>query len=291
MKEKGYIEGKHLSEKAIFCVRSGMPPLNYEEFLKRKYLGLEEVIYIRPLLFTEKFDGLYDFVKKGETFTEDDVYVKEKLITCGKSCYEDNTHQFLFYIEGLTFKYKNIQNPPGEFSYLGTDVLHLLRTMIEIRKIGDLELSTKDMLKIAHSIKYGITLDYSALGGLKGIGHIRANLLKRTLYREGINPPKIGTPTEEFIESLLDYSESEKALQDTLTEILVQDRFRDDTHKEQAERETKYVLKVLLRSKKGFLVDDRILITFGLFLLGDRAIKIKKIELLEEILSYEEVGF
>jgi len=291
LKERGYIEGKHLSEKAVFCVRSGMPPLNYEEFLRRKYLGLERVIYIRPLLFTKKFDGLYDFVKKGETFTEDNHYVKEKLITCGKNCYEDNTHQFLFYIEGLTFKYKNIQNPPGEFSYLGTDVLHLIRTMIEIRKIGDLELSTKDILKIAHSIKYGITLDYSALGGLKGIGHIRANLLKRTLHREGIKPPKIGTPTEEFIESLLDYFGSEKVLQDVLTEILVQDRFRDESHKEQAEREAKYVLKVLSRNKEGFLVDDRILITFGLFLLGDKAIKMRKRKLIEEILSHEEVEF
>ncbi|RUM30466.1 MAG: DEAD/DEAH box helicase [Aquifex sp.] len=291
LKDKGYIEKGKLSEKALFCVRSGMPPVNYEEFLRRKYLGLEEIVYVRPLLFTKKFDGLYDFVKKGDTFLEDDRYVREKLLTCGKGCLKDNTHQFLFYIEGLTFKYRNVKNPPGEFSYLGTDVLHLIRTMLEIKKIGDLDLSLKDFLKIAHSVKYGLTLDYSSLGGLKGAGHVRANLLKKFLYYNSVKVPEIGSPVEELIENLLSEFPSESSIQKALYEILMEERYKGEKFSENAKREAKAVINLLKRNKEGILVDDRILFALGLYLFGNKVIRMKKKEILEEVLNYEEVEF
>jgi len=108
-------------------------------------------------------------------FEEDHFYVLSLLSTCGGSCIEDNTHQFVFYIEGLTFKYKNIQAPPSDFSYLGTDVLHLARTLKEIRSIGDIDWNDLKILTMCHSVKYGISTEYASLGGIKGIGHIRAN--------------------------------------------------------------------------------------------------------------------
>jgi len=291
LKDKGYIEKGKLSDKALFCVRSGMPPINYEEFLRRKYLGLEEIVYVRPLLFTKKFDGLYDFVKKGNTFLEDDRYVREKLLTCGNECLKDNTHQFLFYIEGLTFKYKNVKNPPGEFSYLGTDVLHLIRTMFEIKKIGDLDLTLKDLLRIAHSIKYGLTLNYSPLGGLKGVGHVRANLLKKLLYYNNVKVPEIGSPAEELIENLLLEFPSESAIQKALYDILMEERYREERFSENAKREVKAVINLLKRNKEGLLIDDRILFATGLYLLGNKVIRMKKKEILEEVLNYEEVEF
>ncbi len=270
LKDHGYIEGSRLSDKALFCVRSGMPPVNYEEFLRRKDIGLEPVIYVRPLLFTKRFDSLFDFVRRGETYEEDLAYIREKLLTCGYDCLKDNTEQFLFYIEGLTFKYRNIQIPPGEFSYLGTDVLHLIRNLLEIRKIGDIELTNEEILRLAHSIKYGITEEYASLGGLKGIGHMRANLLKRLLYEENLMPPKIGEPTEKFLSALHENFGSD--LEEKLTEILVRDRFRDESHFQKAKSEAKKVINVLKGNEKGFLIDDRILIAFGIFLLGEKAI-------------------
>ena len=289
LKDHGYIEGNRLSDKALFCVRSGMPPVNYEEFLRRKNTGLEPIIYLRPLLFTKRFDGLFDFVRKGETFQEDWAYVREKLIPCGYECIKDNTEQFLFYIEGLTFKYRNIQNPPGEFSYLGTDVLHLIRHLIEIKKFGDLELTNGEILTLAHSIKYGITPEYASLGGLKGIGHIRANLLKRLLYEENLTPPKVGSPTEELLLLLEDtYG---KELEERLTELLVRERFREESYKQNAKTEARKVINVLKGNKGGLLVDDRILRAFGLFLFGERAIRMKRRELLKEVLSYDEAKF
>ncbi len=289
LKDHGYIEGSRLSDKALFCVRSGMPPVNYEEFLRRRDTGLEPIIYLRPLLFTKRFDSLFDFVKKGETFQEDLAYIREKLLPCGYECLKDNTEQFLFYVEGLTFKYRNIQNPPGEFSYLGTDVLHLIRHLIEIKKFGDLELTNEEILNLAHSIKYGITPDYASLGGLKGIGHMRANLLKRLLYEENLTPPKVGSPTEDLL--LLLQGTFGRGLEEKLTEILLRERFRDESYIQRAKTEARKVINVLKGNREGILVDDRILRAFGLFLLGERAIRMGKRELLREILSHEEVEF
>ncbi len=281
LKDTGYIEKNRLSDKALFCIRSGMSPVNYEEFLRRKLLGLERLIVIRPLLFVKRFEGLYEFVKRGESFPEDEFYIKSKLATCGGECFADNTHQFLFYIEGLTFKYRNIQHPPGEFSYLGTDALHLIRILLDIRSFGDISWSNEEILKIAHSVKYGLTEEFSALGGIKGIGHIRANLLKRLLIEEGLKPPSMGSNTSEFINYLSENLEGK--IEDKLREILERDRYRGNIKR--VEVEAKQVFKRLQSNKEGILIDDRILRTFGMFTIGPRAIRMRKRELLKRCLE------
>ncbi len=286
LKDTGYIEGNRLSDKALFCIRSGMSPVNYEEFLRRRILGLEKLTVVRPLLFVKRFDGLFDFVREGDSFPEDELFIRSKLAPCGSECFEDNTHQFLFYIEGLTFKYRNVQHPPGEFSYLGTDALHLLRVLLDIRKFGDLEWSNEEILKVAHSVKYGLTEEFSALGGVKGIGHIRANLLKRLLIEEGLQPPALGTPTGEFLTYLRENLSGD--LEDRLREILERDRYRGTG--ERVEREVRQVLRRLEGNSRGFLVDDRILRTFGLFLLGPHALRMRKEELLANCLKCESHG-
>jgi len=279
LEDTGYIEKNRLSDKALFCIRSGMSPINYEEFLRRKLLGLEKLITVRPLLFVKRFDGLYEFVKRGESFVEDDLYIREKLAPCGGECFADNTHQFLFYIEGLTFKYPNVQHPPGEFSYLGTDSLHLIRILLDIRGFGDVSWSNEEIIKIAHSVKYGLTEEFAALGGIKGVGHVRANLLKRVIMEEGLKPPRIGAPTDEFIE----YISNAVDLEAKLREILERDRLGGDTQK--VEREVRQVLKRLEGNRGGILVDDRILRAFGLFYLGPEALRMRKRELLERVLE------
>ena len=282
LKEKGYIEGKKLSEKALFCVRSGMSPVSYEEFLRRKLLGLEKIVVVRPLLFMKTFEGLYDFVRGGETFPEDDMYVRSKVAPCGQECFRDNTHQLLFYVEGLTFKYRNLQHPPGEFSYLGTDVLHLIRVLLDIRSFGDIDWTNREILEIAHSIKYGISPEFSALGGIKGIGHVRANLLKRLLSEEGLKPPKIGEETDAFVETLRSHFGGE--LEDRLIETLIRDRLGDE-NRERAKKEARQVLNRLEGNRGGFLIDERILRTFCVFLMGPEALRMRKGELIKRCLD------
>ena len=280
LEDKGYIEGSRLSDKALFCIRSGMSPVNYEEFLRRKLLGLDRLATIRPLLFVKRFDGLYEFVKRGKSFPEDDLYVRNKLAHCGGECFADNTHQFLFYIEGLTFKYPNLQHPPGEFSYLGTDALHLIRVLLDIRGFGDIDWSNEEILKVAHSVKYGLTEEYAPLGGIKGIGHIRANLLKRVLHEEGLKPPSLGEPTESLLELL---TVNCPDLKSRLEELLLAYRYVEDTKR--AQQEATQVLKRLEGNRSGFLIDDRILRTFGAFALGPESIRLPKKELKERLLG------
>ena len=279
LEETGYIDRGKLSDKALFCIRSGMSPVNYEEFLRRKLLGLDKMVVIRPLLFVKRFDGLYEFVKRGESFVEDDLYIREKLAPCGGECFADNTHQFLFYIEGLTFKYPNIQHPPGEFSYLGTDTLHLIRILLDIRSFGDIPWSNEEILKVAHSVKYGLTEDFSALGGIKGVGHIRANLLKRVMLEEGLKPPSLGMPVEDFLEYLTGSVDLEKKLR----EVLERDRFGSDSQR--VDREVRQVLKRLEGNREGILMDDRILRAFGVFHLGPETMRMRKRELAQRLLA------
>ncbi|MFN3813800.1 MAG: DEAD/DEAH box helicase [Aquificaceae bacterium] len=268
----GYLNGYELTEKALYCIRSGIPPTKFEEFLIRLSLGLDHLVITRPLLHMKKFDSLYDFVKGGESFEEDRYHVAKKLIPCGELCFKDNTDQFIFYIEGLTFKYPNIKNPPGEFSYLATDALHLVRMLIELRKLKLWNLSTMDILHIAHSVKYGVDPRYSSLCGIKGIGHIRANLLKRFMQSQGKQAPPLGSKVEELLNTF-----EEEALE----QILIEDRKLD---RKRAQEEVKRVINVLERNSKGFLIDDRILLAFGLFSMGDVAYRMRKEELLKNII-------
>ncbi|MDQ7039250.1 MAG: DEAD/DEAH box helicase [Aquificota bacterium] len=282
LRETGYIERGRLSEKALFCIRSGMSPLSYEEFLRRKTLGLDRMTVVRPLLFMKSFEGLYDFVRGGETFPEDDLYVRSRVAPCGHECIKDNTHQFIFYIEGLTFKYRNLQHPPGEFSYLGTDVLHLLRVLLDIRSFGDIDWTNREILEVAHSIKYGISPEHSSLGGIKGIGHVRANLLKRLLKEEGMEPPPLGTPADLFADLLRSHFEG--TLEERMVEVLIRERLGEE-NVDRARKEAVQVIRRIENSRGGFLVDDRILRTFGLFLIGPEAIRMRKADLIKKCLD------
>ncbi|MGC8852486.1 MAG: DEAD/DEAH box helicase, partial [Hydrogenobacter sp.] len=275
LESKGYINKGKLTQKAIYCVRSGIPPTHFEEFLRRLSLNMDHLITLRPLLHMKKFDSLYEFVKNGESFIEDYHYVVGKLSLCGQKCFFDNTDQFIFYTEGLTFKYPNISSPPGEFSYLGTDALHLLRMIMELSKLGVWRLNPQEMISIAHSVKYGLTIEYASLSGIKGIGHIRANLLKRLLQEEGILPPPIGSNISDLLE-LLDM----QTLGSRLEQILQEQR---KLEKSRSKEEAKKVIKLLENNKNGLLVDDRILLAFGLFKLGERAYRFKKKELAQII--------
>ena len=273
LRERGYIRRNKLTEKGMFCVKSGIPPTSFEEFLNRTTMDIPLMASIRPLLYTKRFDGLFSFLKNKERFEEDLLSVKGMLYPCGRRCVEDNTYQFLFYAEGITAKYSNIKNPPGEFSYLSTDALHLLRTLKEINREGFYRFSDEDMLRIVHSVKYGIDPQYASLSGIKGIGHIRANLLKEAFDLCNIEPPGICSP----IEILLDFFERKEFSQALLESII---KYRD-LDKKRAKEEVKKIINILENNLKGYMIDDKILLAFWLFEECHDALKKKKRELVE----------
>lgn len=272
----GYLEGYSPSRKGLFCIRTGIPPLNFEEFLKRKNLSLDPISTIRPLLHMKKFDGLFTFLRNIEGSIEDFQLVRGMILSCGESCFRDNTDQLLFYTEGLTVKYPNIKNPPGEFSYLGTDALHLLRTLLEINRQGFYRFSTLDMLQITHSIKYGISPEYSSLAGIKGIGHIRSNLIKEVLKEIGTTAPKICTPVEQFLWTI----ESENFWEILFEKLMLYRRLNKDKAKEELEK----IRKIFKNNQKGYMIDDKVLLAYWLFTEGPSALKRPKWELVELLL-------
>lgn len=270
-----YVQKGKLTEKGIFCIKTGMPPTRFEEFFHRKVLGLELMITVRPLLYMKKFDGLFEFLRRKDRFEEDLELIRAMLLPCGKACLKDNTDQFIFYVEGLTVRYSNLKNPPGEFSYLGTDVLHLIRTLKEIDLRGFYSFPPLEVLKIAHSVKYGIKPEYASLSGIKGIGHIRANLLKEALEESGRKAPPILSPVEPLLENLKDIKE-------LLLDKLVHYR---NMSGERAKEELTKVVRIIHNNRKGYMVDDRILLALGLFSIGPQALGMNRRELVDYFLN------
>jgi len=276
--ENGYADELYRpTSKGLFCLKSGLPPLNFEEFLKRKELPIPLIAKLRPLIYTKRLDGIFPFIKGRNRFKEDMDRVGEILLPCGESCFADNTDQLLFFVFGYTFYYPNISNPPGDFSYLGSDALHLLRTLLELRKIGEFTESNEILLKIAHCLKYGLTENFSPLGGIKGIGHVRANLLKEFLQTEGVNrlsfTQKVGDIFSEF---------SPNGLKENLAYLLMELRNLDERR---ALREANITLSLLKRNSNSLLVDGKILRTFGLFVFGRESLGWKREELLKKVLE------
>ncbi len=271
----GYLEGYNLSQKGLFCVKTGIPPLSFEEFLRRKGLNLDPISTIRPLLHMKKFDGLYSFLKSSESFLEDLKIVRGMLLPCGEECFKDNTDQLLFYVEGLTVKYPNIKNPPGEFSYLGTDALHLLRNLMEINRHKFYRFSSIELLQIAHALKYGIKPEYSSIAGIKGIGHIRANIIKEVFKELNLEPPQIGVPVENFLEMV----KREDFWELLLEKLAKYRKLNPDRAKEELQR----IRKTFQNNRRGYMVDDKIILAYNLFLEGAVALKKTKRELIEAI--------
>jgi len=264
------------TEKGLFCLRSGVPPFNLEEFLRRTKLPLPPEAVVRPLLYTKRFDSLYAFLKERPGFEEHRRLVLDRLVVCGRECLGDNTDQLLFFTSGLTFRYPNLSNPPGEFSYLGSDALHLVRTLLELRRLGLYETTNAEVLTLAHSLKYGLEPEFAPLGGIKGVGHVRANLLKEFLKMEGKEPPRFDQRLGSYLKDL-----RPEELEEGFLTALVELR---NLPPERAKREAKTLVGLLRRNEEAHLVDDRILTALGLFSLGRDALKLRREELLEELL-------
>ena len=268
--EKKYIENNKVTKKGELCLSTGIPPTAYEEFLRRTKINGDVFIKIRPLIWTKRIkDCLKTFL------TDEDVikfYDRSFLEALRPFDYpEDGSHELIFYIKGGLFKIRNIHNPPSEL-YLGTEVLHLSKALI---KISDyFFLSNEDILRIAHSLKYGIDYNFSPIGSIGGIGHIRANAIKLALL---LNHKIKSFNFENKVSDILDLLD-EKTLKDILSMRYI--------HPENIRREAVNILNTLSKNRDKILVDEYILRGVSLFKLDkESALKLPVNELLIKYLE------
>jgi len=135
--------------------------------------------------------------------------------------FNDNTFWLVFYTQGFAVEYPHIERPPGEFSTLRTESLHLFRTLYELKKLKFINWSLMEILQITHAIAYGVPPEYAFLTGIKGIGHIYANYLRRALHEHVSQDklPSLLSPTKELIDVLSGYKDEIKGrLEEELTQ-------------------------------------------------------------------------
>ncbi|MEO0202815.1 MAG: helicase-related protein [candidate division WOR-3 bacterium] len=263
--EKGYIENNKVTIKGEFCLSTGIPPTAYEEFLRRIRIDGDIFVKIRPLIYTKKIkDCLSPFIK-------DEDYAKfydEKYIRILRpfDFPKDGSHELIFYVNGGLFKIENIHNPPSEL-YLNTEVLHLSKAIIRISDY--FFISNEDILRIAHSLNYGLDYNFSPLGSIEGIGHIRANAIKNVIL---LNTKLKRIEFENKVADILDLID-EKSLSEVLS---IRYSFKDNI-----KREVKNILNTLSRQKDKILVSERILRAASIFKLNKHeALRLPLYELL-----------
>jgi helicase len=210
----------------------------------------------------------------------------------GKLVYmEGGTFWLLFYTEGYALEYPYIERPPGEFSTLRTDALHLFRTLYELKRLKFINWSLMEILQITHAIAYGISPKYAFLTGIKGIGHVYANYLRRALHVKVPKNklPSILSPTKELIDVLSSYnSEIEGYLEEELTQ-----RYKAKKKKNAsqiAKQKVQQIAKLIQRQENGWLIDDHILTLAGFCLARQLLPKKKAIEILKSALE-ENIPF
>jgi helicase len=283
LQERGYVFLGKPSQKGNFCIRSGISPLRFEDFLGRLSLNISKIAIVRPLI-PKKLDSFAYFIKEDRL---DPGHKNKVLSMLGGRDFKDNTFWLLFYTGGYALEYPHIERPPGEFSALRTDALHLFRALYELKRLKFINWSLMEILQITHAIAYGISPEYAFLTGIKGIGHIYANYLWRALHEADVPKnklPSLLSPTKELIEVLSD--EVLKKLEEKITERYKAKNKKNAT--QIAQQKTKQILNLIQRQKNGWLIDDHILTIASYSLSNQLLPKKKAVELFKSVLKEEE---
>ncbi len=252
LEKNGFVEDGKLTEIGEVLLEGSISPLAYAEMKRRVNHGIETLLAIRPLFYMRKIkDSLANFLK------EDLEYLKWEFSGIYKHFYfpPDGTDEVWIYINGKLVVYPNISNPPGELGFSHTDVYHLGRALLQLRENGYVFLTDEDILRIMHAYRFGLNLEFSPLGGISGIGFVRANILKRALMDLGIRYVFFGN-----FEFPKDIAES--------LEYHAHIRYKD---LEKVKREVKMILDTL--EKGEVLGDEKILKGFAILKFGKEARK------------------
>jgi helicase len=286
LQEHGYVFLGSVSQKGNFCIRAGISPLRFEEFLRRLSLNMPKIAIVRPLI-PKRLDSFSYFVKNLDEAHKSKIYSM-----LGGRDFEDNTFWLLFYTEGYVLEYPYIERPPGEFSTLRTDALHLFRTLYELKKLKFINWSLMEILQITHAIAYGISPEYAFLTGIKGIGHIYANYLRRALHDKVPKNelPSLLSPTKELIDVLSSYENEIKGhLKEELTQRYIAKNKKNAS--KIAKQKVQQIGALIQRQENGWLIDDHIL-TLATYCLANQLLPKKSaIQLLKSALEEEDIPF
>jgi helicase len=288
LETKGYARYGDISDKGEFCIRFSIPPTRFEEFLVRLSTKMDKTAIVRPLVI-KQLDSYKSYMKKVDP--QHASYVLSK--TAWRQ-YNDNTFWFVFYTQGLTVYYPHIARPPGEFSTLRTEALYLFRTLYELKKVGFIDWSLMELLQLAHSVAYGVPMEYSSLTSIRGIGHIYANYLWRVFYEQGLADkiPPLLSPSTQLLDIVLTYqNELKSALEDKLAQRYSKKNPNSQSIKKKVQKHTKHILSLIEKQAKGYLIDDQILTIASHCLCGQLLPKKEAVQLLTSKLEEEEIYF
>lgn len=252
LESKGFVEDGKLTEIGKVLLEGSISPLAYAEMKRRLEGEVELLLSIRPLFYMKKIrDSLKSFLK-------DDIYNLKwefKWRYYEFDFPDDGTDELWMYINSKLIFYPNISNPPGELGFSHTDVYHLARALLTLRENGYIIITDEDILRVMHSYKYGLNLEFAPLGGITGIGFVRANILRMTLREFGVS--RVGFGKFEFPKGM------ERSL-----EYYLSTRYKD---KDRARKEAESIIRIL--EKGEVLGDERIIKGFALLKFGRAGIK------------------
>jgi helicase len=288
LEKKGYVFRGDVLEKGELCIRFSIPPTRFEEFLTRLSTKMDKTAIVRPLII-KQLESYKSYVKKIDP--QHMFYVLSR--TAGRQ-YNDNTFWFVFYTQGLTIYYPHIARPPGEFSTLRTEALYLFRTLYELKENFWLNWSLMELLQLAHSVAYGVPMEYSSLASIRGIGHIYANYLWRAFHEQGLADkiPPILSPSEQLLDIVLTYqNELKSALEQKLADRYSKKNLPQQSIKKKVQQQVKHIFKLLEKQQKGYLIDDHILTIATHCLCGQLLPKKQAIQTLKDALQKVEIDF
>ncbi len=252
LERSGFISKGKLTNIGKILLQHSISPLGYIEMKRRWESGIDTLLTIRPLIYMKKITGSL------QSFLKDKFYEERMAFKTKYNFYdfpEDGTDELWAYLNGRLFHYPNISNPPGELGFSLVDIYHLARAIIALRKKGYILITDEDILRVMHSYRYGLPMEYAPLGGMKGIGFIRANALQKALYLMGIERVEFG----------------EFQVPEDLYIYLKYVLFERYGNGDKANRETEIIRKLL--KKDRVLGDERILKAFVLLKLGNKGLK------------------
>ncbi|MEM1912126.1 MAG: DEAD/DEAH box helicase family protein [Thermofilaceae archaeon] len=270
LEKNQFLQNLKPTEYGMFCIKNGITPEAFSEFLKRIKLNLPINACVRPLI-KKKFDSLDSYKEKYQEIDQDIKVIRH--IHLQNLVFEDRTEEFLLFSYGLLAKYKDFK-PPAEF-HLGSDILYLLKHLLELKRF--VPWTDEEILLNLHSIKYGIRPEWSLIGSIKGIGYIFGNILAEALRELKVQPPKIAQLSEEYFKSI-----KTEGIETKIKELLME-RLEDSKKTKTALSKIKNAITSFTKNK-GFFMDEQIARAYLFLKTGKRKfLTAKKSELAESL--------
>ena len=175
-------------------LRNSISPMAYEEFRRRAHEGVDVLLTVRPLMYMKRIKGsLRSFLPPDDYYAELSAF---KSLYYGTITLNDGSEELWIFTSGRLFEYPNISNPPGELAFTRSDLFHLARVMVALHREGYIFITPEDVLRVLHSYRYGVPYEFAPVGGIEGIGFVRANALYRAL--EMLNVRRVDFGPYEF---------------------------------------------------------------------------------------------